>query len=526
MHIREAGKTMANSGLHSPERRRARAAAQIDRRRFLASIGFGAAGAAGAATLGIGAAEAQQQPANRFGRMFPDLPPFIPADERRRNALIDIGRPGGMMDALDNLAAGPDQLVLDPTLSANNPNNTTHTAGTTFFGQFLDHDITLDVGSPLGVPTPPQNSPNGRTPALDLDSVYGGGPTADPELYQADRLRLRIESGGRFEDVPRTANRTAIIADARNDENAIISGMQAAFILFHNNVVQMLQDNGFRGNLFQEARRLVTWHYQWIIVNQFLPQIIGPAMVNNILTQGRRWYRPTGPAFIPVEFQIGYRFGHSMIRPSYALNVAGNPGNTPFFGFIFDPAGQGQADPVDLRGGARAPRRFVGWQIFFNFNDGSVRPNKLIDTVLSTPLFRLPLQTLPDGRPPDSLATRNLLRHLTWGVPGGQMIAQRMGNPMLHLQELAHYGVALENHTPLWFYMLAEAEQLAGGLTLGPTGGRLVGEVFIGLLQLDPSSYLAVNPNFRPTLPSTTPGSFLMQDLLRFAEVDPASRGV
>jgi len=516
------------SRMHTPERRRARAQAQLSRRQFLGGLGLGAAGAV---TLGTGAAHAQTQnqpamtPADRFGRMFPGLPPFIPADDRRRAALIDMGKPGGIMDAGDNLAAGPVQLIIDPVLSAGNPNNPTHTAGTTFFGQFLDHDITFDTTSPLGIPTTPENSPNGRTPALDLDSLYGGGPIADPELYQSDRLRLRIESGGLFEDVPRMGNGMAVIADPRNDENAIISGLQAAFILFHNTVVQQLQDDGFSGNVFQEARRIVTWHYQWIIVHEFLPLFIGGPLVQNILTNGRQFYRPEpGPAFMPIEFQIGYRFGHSMIRPSYRLNLAGDNGSA-FFGMIFDPAGQGQPDPVDLRGGIRAPRRFVGWQTFFDFGDGEVRPNKLIDRVLSTPLFQLPLQTLPDGNPPTSLATRNLLRHLTWGVPAGQRIAQVMNNPMLHLQEIAHYGVALENQTPLWFYMLVEAEQLAGGLTLGPTGGRIVGEVFIGLLELDPSSYLSADPGWQPTLPSQVPGDFRMTDLLRFAGVDPASRG-
>jgi hypothetical protein len=522
----------ARSRTPTPERRRARAQAQLSRRRFLGGIGLGAAGAAaGAATLGSGVAYADHQngpiqaPADRFGRMFPDLPPFIPADDRRRAALADIGQPGGMLDANDNLAAGPVELIIDPALSVNNPNNPTHTAGTTFFGQFLDHDITFDTTSPLGIPTPPESSPNIRTPALDLDSLYGGGPVADPELYQSDHVRLRIESGGLFEDVPRMGNGMAVISDPRNDENAIISGLQAAFIRFHNAVVQRLQDDGFSGNLFQEARRIVTWHYQWIIVHEFLPLFIGAPMVQDILANGREYYHPDpGPAFIPIEFQIGYRFGHSMIRPSYRLNLAGDDGNA-FFGMIFDPAGEGQPDPVDLRGGTRAPRRFVGWQTFFDFGDGEVRPNKLIDTVLSTPLFQLPLQTLPDGSPPTSLATRNLLRHLTWGVPAGQRIAQVMGHPMLHLQELAHYGVALENQTPLWFYLLAEAEQLAGGLTLGPTGGRIVGEVFIGLLQLDPSSYLAADPNWQPTLPSQVPGDFRITDLLRVAEVDPASRG-
>jgi hypothetical protein len=522
----------ANTPIHTPARRQARAQAQLSRRRFLASVGLGAAGAA---TLGTGAAYAHHQntvlqvPSDRFGRMFPDLPPFIPADDRRRGALMDMGRPGELMDANDPLEAGPDQLVLDPALSANNPNNTTHTAGTTFFGQFLDHDITFDTTSPLGFPTPPENSVNARTPALDLDSLYGGGPTADPELYQADRVRLRIESGGLFEDLPRMANGTAIIGDPRNDEHAILAGLHAAFILFHNNVVQMLQDSGFGGNLFAEARRIVTWHYQWLIVHEFLPLFVGQSMVNNILNNGRQYYHPEpGPAHIPVEFQIGYRFGHSMVRPSYALNlgeISGGQGD-PFFGFIFDPAGEGQPDPVDLRGGTRAPRRFVGFEIFFNFDDGFVRPNKMIDTVLSTPLFNLPLQTIPSQDPPTSLVQRNLLRHLTWEVPAGQLVAQRMGNQQLHLQELSGYGngVALENQSPLWYYMLAEAERLAGGLTLGPTGGRIVGEVFIGLLQLDPSSYLAADPTWTPTLPSQAPGDFRVTDLLRFAGVDPFTR--
>lgn len=506
------------------------AAAQLSRRRLFAGVGAGTAGVA-LTTLGTtGAAHANhrpgpnQAPADRFGRMFGYLPPFLPATERNINALMDMGLPGGIMDANDDLAAGPDQLVLDPALSADNPNNTTHTAGTTFFGQFLDHDMTFDTTSPLGVPTDPGTSPNIRTPAFDLDSVYGAGPVGDPQLYEADGVRLRIESGGIFEDLPRQPDGTAIISDPRNDENAIVGGLQAAFILFHNAVVQRLQDDGFTGDVFAEARRLVTWHYQWIIVHEFLPLFIGQSMVNDIQATGRQYYHPEpGPAHIPIEFQLGYRFGHSMVRPSYALNLFGNPGDSPFFGFIFDPAGEGQADPVDLRGGARAPRRFVSWDVFFQFNTGNTRPNKMIDTVLSTPLFNLPLQTIPSADPPTSLAQRNFLRHLTWNTPSGQQIAQQMGNPWLVRNELAHYGVALENQTPLWYYLLAEAEELAGGFTLGPTGGRLVGEVFFGLLELDPTSYLAVDPTWQPTL-GPTPGSFQLTDLLTIAGVDPASR--
>ena len=144
-------------------------------------------------------------------------------------------------------------------------------------------------------------------------------------------MKLRIESGGVYEDVPRQSNGTAIIADPRNDENMMISGIQAAMIKFHNAVVDRLRGRGRRAvdRCSTQARRLVTWHYHCIILNEFLPQIIGQAMVNDILNNGRRWYRPEpGPAFIPVEFQgAAYRFGHSMVRPSYRAKrmVAATP---------------------------------------------------------------------------------------------------------------------------------------------------------------------------------------------------------
>jgi Animal haem peroxidase len=522
--------------------KRSKRASGFSRRRFLSGA---SAGAAAGAALGPGTALAAPHwdpadiaaaitPADRFGRIFADLPTFQPPSDRLRAALMDIGKPGGILDARDNLAAGPVALVADPNLSLNNPNNDNHGAGVTFLGQFLDHDMTFDTTSPLGTPTAPESSPNARTPSLDLDTVYGGGPTNSPQLYDPDRIKLRIENGGLFEDVPRQSDGTAIIGDPRNDENAMISGMHAAFILFHNQVVDRLRASGTPQNqLFAAAQRTVRWHYQWIIVHEFLPLTIGQSLTNDILNNGRRWYRPEpGPAFIPVEFQgAAYRFGHSQVRPSYRLNLQGDVGGNPdtgapaFFGMIFDPAGEFEDDPSDLRGGARAPRRFVGWQTFFRFNDVDIRPNKRIDTKISTPLFRLPLAAIPSRDAPVSLPQRNLLRHFTWSIPAGQLIAQRMGNPQLLIQELAGYGVALENHTPLWYYVLAEAQRLAGGLTLGPTGGRIVGEVFIGVLQLDPTSYLVANPQFRPTLPTQTPGDFRMTDLLRFARVDPASRG-
>jgi hypothetical protein len=470
----------------------------------------------------------------RFGRMFQDLPSFAPPTDSVRGALMEMGKAGGLMDAQDDLAAGPVELIVDPNLSLNNPNNTTHTAGTTFMGQFLDHDITFDATSPLGQPTPPVTAPNSRTPAFDLDTIYGNGPAASPTLYDpTDPIKLKIENGGLFEDLSRDNTNRAIIADPRNDENMMISGLQAAFILFHNNAVNQVrsQDSSISNDTaFYKARRMTTWHYQWMIVHEFLPLFIGQEMVNDILVNGRKFYNPLpNGGFIPVEFQIAYRFGHSMVRPSYRANLAGDNGQ-PFFGLIFDPSQEGQPDPTDLRGGARAPRRFIGWQTFFDFGDAQVKPNKIIDTKISTPLFNLPLQAIPAGTPPTSLAQRNLLRHVTWQLPSGQIIARKMGAPLLRrndLAELRSFYPSFDTSTPLWYYILKEAELMEGGLHLGPVGGRIVGEVFLGLLQVDPASYLNVEPAWVPTLPTKTgkPEDFRMVDFLTFAGVDPTSRG-
>jgi hypothetical protein len=496
---------------------------------------------------------------DRFGRMFPDLKPFFKENsDKLQSAMMAIGQRGGMLDAEDELGDGGPQAAIDliakPELSANNPNNATHTAGTTFMGQFLDHDMTFDLSSRLAVVTDPLSSTNERTPAFDLDSLYGGGPLVDQDLYvvpsRSSRERptkLRIESGGLFEDLPRDKDRAAIIADPRNDENLMIAGLQAAFIMFHNKAVDRVREEDPRlssEEAFEKARQLTTWHYQWMIVHEFLPLFVGRPLVDDIRKNGRRFYRPSVP-FIPVEFQgAAYRFGHSMVRPSYRANLAGDDEGGPFFGMIFDPSGENESDPVDLRGGARARRRFIGWQTFFDFGstftDGpdttnpAIRPNKLIDTKISTPLFELPLGAIVGARPGDVvvLPQRNLLRQITWGMPSGQNIARTMKVEALPpddevLKELKEHRLGLEESTPLWLYVLREARVLGKGETLGPVGGRIVGEVFIGLLELDKGSYFSQR-NWRPTLPTRSgkvTGDFRMLDFLTFAGVDPTSRG-
>src|SRR3954462_9490771 len=258
------------------------------RRRFLTGlgIGLGAAGAAGvAAGISLGRVDTRDHttvPGN-FSRMFPDQPAFfdglrVPgATDQLRDALRDIGKPGGLLDAKDDLRAGPVALITDPKVNGNDPNtnpdNSTHTAGVTFFGQFIDLDVTFDASSTLGVPTDPLVTPNMHQPYYDLVTIYGQGPFVTPQYFDPhDPAKLRIESGGIFEDLPRTADGVAIIPDPRTDQNLMVSGLHSAFILFHNRAVDYVrQQQGLIdvGPIFNEAKRLVLWHYHWLILNEF-----------------------------------------------------------------------------------------------------------------------------------------------------------------------------------------------------------------------------------------------------------------
>ncbi len=216
-----------------------------------------------------------------FGRIFPELPPFADASDTVRAALLEVGRPSGIMDAHDDLSAGPKALIVDPTVNGNptasnphgtNPDNPTMTAGSTFVGQFTDHDITFDQTSQLGVPQNPLISPNTRTPLLDLDSVFGGGLGIRPDLYVENPdgsvgSTLKIGTGGVHEDLPRVPNGngtyTALVGDPRDDENVIVGGLHCGHILFYNRVLDELSEStwgAFQPHaLIARTGRITTW---------------------------------------------------------------------------------------------------------------------------------------------------------------------------------------------------------------------------------------------------------------------------
>jgi hypothetical protein len=487
-----------------------------------------------------------------FNKMFPGLAPFADCTPPVIVRIRKLGMKTGLMDALDprvtvtNPLAANDTKTPNPTHPNRNPDNTNPnmTVGFTFLGQFIDHDLTFD---PMPIKCDQTASPNLRSRFFDLDSVYGRGPDVDRLLY--DRAsELDREAPIKFfvdfdapRDLPRTSQQRAIIADPRNDENVIISQLHLAFLKFHNEVTDHLAvtkapelaplpPTERPKRLFAMAQESVRRHYQWVVVNQFLATTLDPAVFNTVKTGGPTVYTGAMTKKIPREFQVAaYRFGHSQIRPGYKLNVGFG---APIFDARVDPR---EGDPNDLRGGRRAPRRFVEWDTFFDFGTKEIDPdtgavrdkvkrNKRIDPFVSSPMFDLPVGPgLVD--PNDelkSLPGRNLERHLQHGLASGQDIANALGHTPLAASDLAELQpLGFRDSTPLWYYVLKEALVQKGGQRLGQVGSRIVAEVFFGLLKADSGSYLNA-PGWMPDLPrrnGSLTGPFTMTDLLTFAGV-------
>ncbi|WP_300031172.1 heme peroxidase family protein [uncultured Roseobacter sp.] len=443
-----------------------------------------------------------------FGRLCPDLDPWhAPGVSDSDAALLDIANnlmielPGELPADIAADQAKIDQLEAD--FGSSIP------AGYTYFGQFVDHDITFDPASSLMRKNDPNGLINFRTPRLDLDNIYGAGPDDQPYLYDpTDKAKLAIgEIEGRpdLPDLPRFRGR-ALIGDMRNDENSMVSQLQLAFLLAHNALVDRARaaDPGAAtGEVFERARKTLRWLYQHIVWNDFIPRIAVDEVYKCALKlektcDGRKlWkcqlddiYSWKHQPFMPVEFSVAaYRFGHSMVRNGYQTNhpERGFGVNVP----IFDNTGGG--DPDDLRGfRPMKPENCIQWDWFLQMTSSApgIFPQmaRKIDTKLSNALAFL-FEGTP-GDPGNVLAFRNLKRGVSFDLPSGTSVARKFCVPEISLRP--------EEPDALWYYILREA-QGNGGNTLGRVGSVIVCSVFAGLLKGDPRSWVSLDPCWSPS---------------------------
>lgn len=406
-------------------------------------------------------------PAN-YARMFPELPSF----EADTEFLHALGRAGGICDCGD---AKDDPESLGETA-----------AGWPIFGQFVAHDITADR-SVLRSHTNTTELRNARSPQLNLECLYGDGPTGHPFLYQRDdpaKFLLAVDGM----DLQRNAEGIAIIGDPRNDSHMLMSQLHLAMLKAHNAFVDELRRAGVANDrLFDEAAQQLRWNYQWIVINEFLPALVGQELVDQVLRDGLRWFRHGHDAFIPLEFaDAAYRYGHAQIRHRYHLNE--------------------HADPVslfpDLLGFRAIPREStVDWTLFFDSSGATTaQRSKKIDGKLVRALIELPIAVTGECEIEDyhSLAMRDLQRGQGVGLSSGEALSRHLGVEPLTGEQVGVADTGWQGETPLWYYILREADVRTGGNRLGPVGGLIVTEVLVGLIDADPTSFRQQKPDWRP----------------------------
>jgi hypothetical protein len=435
-------------------------------------------------------------------------------------------------------------------------------AGFTYLGQFIDHDLTFDKTEVmLGANVTPAQLLQGRSPSLDLDSLYGAGPQ-DPEsakFYEADGVHLKMGKTIAAEGIPakdgfdlprglgntQAKRRKAVIPDHRNDENLAVAQTHLAMIRFHNRVVDTLPASVPPSQRFAKARERVTKHYQWMIRTDYLPRICAPGVVNNVFNQGRKAFEVGVPATdvptMPIEFSVAaFRLGHAMIRSDYEWNrIFSGAGLDLLFTF--------SATSGNLGGGQRLPSSWIAdFRRLYDFREAN-RPNLAvpeakfnramrIDTTLVNPLRFLPTGSfggpnVPHNDSRRNLAFRNLARAKMVKLATGQQMATFLKNRGVNLTRLTKAQIkngsggadlsllnqaqreAFLKNTPLFFYILREAE-LGGGRLKG-VGARIVAETFHRAIE-GSSASIVRDPTWRPKLGPDN-NTFRMVDLLLFA---------
>ena len=503
----------------------------------------------GSPLRGLGAGPNPPSFQGRFGRMFPSLP----------HATFG-STPGENIANLTKLATAM-TAGFDPPKDGKDDEESGIPSLYTYFGQFVDHDLTFDPASTLTKQDDPDALTDFRSPAFDLDNLYGRGPDDQPYLYDgsnAFQLGKLLSGGspGARDLIRNTATPSrALIGDPRNDENSIVSQLQGLFHRFHNRIIS---EKFNQGKSFEDIQQQVRFHYQYVVLNDFLPRIVHSSVLSQLKTGGRydqskiKFFQFKKKTFMPIEFSVAaYRLGHSMVRPGYRLN---DDILKPIF--PIDP----KVQPA-LTEGLTGFREMISdwgidWGRFIDLDirvyDGSPEDNfrrlqfaYRIDTSVVFPLGGLPPAV---AQHPSSLPLRNLERGWRFGLPSGQSVATAMGltpladkdiligkgvdkqSPPDKLVQITTLGKIFTQNCPLWAYVLAEAIQNKENVTipvkplkgkkvvittprLGPVGGRIVAEVFLGLHFADKHSLLNVDPTWQP---KRNP-KYALKDFVRYA---------
>jgi len=436
-----------------------------------------------------------------------------------------------------------------------NPSNSKTPAGYTYLSQFVDHDISFDSFARIfpWETIDLSSLQNKRDPFFNLETLYGKDAQNTSEFLEMNTPFLKLgktktdpastvlQNQEIEQDLPRDSNGLATILDERNDENLLIAQTHVAFVKFHNEIAKISE--GSADEKYKKARELTIRHYQYIILKDLLPKIIKESVLNDVLQNGNKFYKPdNNNIFIPLEFAVAvFRMGHSMVRNSYNLNTKQNVNLSDLQAFT------GHGRFIKNLSGRKALLSdwLINWNLFFNLTGWETPPAKFNFALKISPEIA---SGLGDFRGKgsfhreSSIPALDLYRGRLFNLPTGQMLAETIGESSLRSSDIAKYlPNDLKNifsvNTPLWFYILAEAQQNEDGETLGDVGSRIVAEVFVELMKQSRPSILENGLPTKLNFPyegenflGTADGKFGMREMLNFIETkhleaNPAVRG-
>jgi hypothetical protein len=426
-------------------------------------------------------------------------------------------------------------------------------SGYVYFGQFLAHDVTrLKAADDKPVSQACALGELGqlRSPALDLDSMYGNG--YDDLAVPLNQGKFIIGAAVDLDnkpvpdtDLPRDPNTLVpLIPDDRNDDNLLVAQLHVQFLKLHNFFYERFRGGNWRlqpRQLYELAREQVVLHYQQAVLHDFLQRLLDPAVWQHVIRDDlpALWDpRPGSTAGVPVEFAgAALRFGHAMVLPRYNINATMELNLKD----LFTMTGEGGFD----RAPALPAANIVDWRFFFDFSDyagsggAEKRVNKslAINDEVSVLVPRLKRQ---HGAPYDSLASRNLIRAGQLQLPAGQDVADSLLSAT-HWRELCaavgfdrQYaattlaalqpdgngviraaGTDFHQVTPLWYYILLEAWTHARGVHLGKVGSLIVADTLRGLVRTSPVSIHDPSRKRAPWIAATgMNGTLRISDLL------------
>jgi hypothetical protein len=452
-----------------------------------------------------------------FGTMFPHLAPFHYSD--RAAAELAATMENTSADPIGVDRGGPDDSSTLP-------------AEYTYLGQFIDHNLDFDETAQPTADVNPWSVTNFESFRFDLNNLFGGGPTLDPQLYARDHRHLLVSgtpgNGGVYDLARDALTGRAILVEPRDDETQILSQVTAAFAAFYNDFVD-------RGDSYARARRLTEHYYQEIVLTDVLPVYVGQSTVDRYLRPGRsgsaRLDTPNFPnaSFTPVEFSVGaYRFGHSLVRENYHVNDIFPDGadiddNVPIFDLqhfqVGDLSGGGWLPGSNGAGTTRCTSTSLcveanpaGHQIQWKYfvpaldadpDDPGINYARRTQPTISAALFNLPAETIPgcaatadpvcNGS--GGLISRDFARGNWDGLASGQDIARALGCPVIAAASINPTREAVfDSGTPLLYYVIAEAQK--AHRVLGCVGRRIVAQTFLRVLWDTPNSIL--HTHFRP----------------------------